>query len=614
MAPPRRTSSSEPNSSTRARDLSIVVAVFAAAATAHFRAHGWPEILAPSAGYGAGVPPGARVVSAASLFPPRRNDTDSLTKAPLDVLFVPGFTPPKVCHCGLGIDLRERCSAANCDIFEFEQKKKAAANCRALAARGECGSSGGDMFKECAEACADEPCEDLKEHCGFWQDLGECDINPGFMISQCPVACDVCDERRRPRERCLDRFPDWVAAPPDRLIDADRTLNRMINRTMRAYGERVAVLNLDPLVMRIEDFLNASEIAAAKAAASEHVQFRSTGTAAGPNPTKASSGWCMGTCRDQAITGVVSRRVADLADCDGENYTELLHYIVQKPGQQLGLKHDFTPEQTLTPAGPRIFSAEIFLDSAPSRTGGELWFPDLLLAVRPKAGRVVVFLDVKHDDFLSADPRTRHAHRPLLDHVPSEIRILEAWTHIFDFMTPHRHTCIAPHGAYAPADADDAAELRVRKADLLAKREALHETRGKWQSDDAFIDLVTAGVKRGLAPDDDAELSKDEPIRWRRSLSGAQNAYVDHVVGRAEHTGAVEFALRPPKPWTTADALPARRGELGPRPLHKVPLPPREDIPVVPPAPAIPAGPVHHGLPLLPKPEKDVPALETPEE
>ena len=35
------------------------------------------------------------------------------------------------------------------------------------------------MFKECAEACADEPCEDLKEHCGFWQDLGECDINPG---------------------------------------------------------------------------------------------------------------------------------------------------------------------------------------------------------------------------------------------------------------------------------------------------------------------------------------------------------------------------------------------------------------------------------------------------
>ena len=102
---------------------------------------------------------------------------------------------------------------------------------------------------------------------------------------------------------------------------------------------------------------------------------------------------------------------------------------------------------------------------------------------------------MKHDDFLSADPRTRHAHRPLLDHVPSEIRILEAWTHIFDFMTPHRHTCIAPHGAYAPADADDAAELRVRKADLLAKREALHETRGKWQSDDAFIDLVRTRAK-----------------------------------------------------------------------------------------------------------------------
>jgi hypothetical protein len=48
-------------------------------------------------------------------------------------------------------------------------------------------------------------------------------------------------------------------------------------------------------------------------------------------------------------------------------------------------------------------------------SGGELWFPDLNIAVAPKAGTLVIYANVKRDDYLAPEPRTRHAHRALAD-------------------------------------------------------------------------------------------------------------------------------------------------------------------------------------------------------
>ena len=58
-------------------------------------------------------------------------------------------------------------------------------------------------------------------------------------------------------------------------------------------------------------------------------------------------------------------------------------------------------------------SAVVFLDDADQ--GGELWFPDLNIAVPPKAGTLVIYANVKRDDYLAPEPRTRHAHRALAD-------------------------------------------------------------------------------------------------------------------------------------------------------------------------------------------------------
>lgn len=136
----------------------------------------------------------------------------------------------------------------------------------------------------------------------------------------------------------------------------------------------------------------------------------------------------------------------------------------------------------------RLYSAIVFLDDAQSEV--ELWFPDLDVTITPRAGALVLFANVKRDDYLAPEPRTRHAHRALGDSVVQHVRALETWVHLFPFREPHTWTCIAPHGAYWSGEHDDeASELghwRARLATLRKERAALADTSGDC-TDDAFF-------------------------------------------------------------------------------------------------------------------------------
>ena len=35
-------------------------------------------------------------------------------------------------------------------------------------------------------------CNNFQEDCSLWASLGECDKNPEFMLSSCPLACRSC--------------------------------------------------------------------------------------------------------------------------------------------------------------------------------------------------------------------------------------------------------------------------------------------------------------------------------------------------------------------------------------------------------------------------------------
>merc|ERR1712045_998116 len=39
---------------------------------------------------------------------------------------------------------------------------------------------------------APQPCTDDNQNCEYWASLGECEANPGYMLTTCRKSCDVC--------------------------------------------------------------------------------------------------------------------------------------------------------------------------------------------------------------------------------------------------------------------------------------------------------------------------------------------------------------------------------------------------------------------------------------
>lgn len=201
-------------------------------------------------------------------------------------------------------------------------------------------------------------------------------------------------------------------------------------------------------------------------------------------------------------------RIAQAVGHVDRNASEQAHFLDLGPGQQYGVRHDYVHDQVLSAVGPRLYSVIVFLDDAQSE--GELWFPDLAVTITPKAGALVLFANVRRDDYLAPEPRMRHAHRALGDAVVQHVRALETWVHLFPFREPHTWTCIAPHGAYWSGEHDDeASELghrRARLATLRKERAALADASGDC-TDDAFLrrhfdfcgGRVMRVVKGGLA-------------------------------------------------------------------------------------------------------------------
>jgi hypothetical protein len=48
----------------------------------------------------------------------------------------------------------------------------------------------------CPISAASAGCTDKNDNCSFWASQGECQNNPGFMHSNCPVSCGTCVEMK----------------------------------------------------------------------------------------------------------------------------------------------------------------------------------------------------------------------------------------------------------------------------------------------------------------------------------------------------------------------------------------------------------------------------------
>ena len=90
--------------------------------------------------------------------------------------------------------------ASNLTGVPCKQCKDTNVHCAYWAKIGECEVNPGYMLKGCPLSCKqctcndyENDCADLNESCNTWADIGECSKNPDYMHSHCAKSCNTCD-------------------------------------------------------------------------------------------------------------------------------------------------------------------------------------------------------------------------------------------------------------------------------------------------------------------------------------------------------------------------------------------------------------------------------------
>jgi hypothetical protein len=107
------------------------------------------------------------------------------------------------------------------------------------------------------EEVALDSCSDRHQACTAFERSGECSINPGWMIVNCPASCKAC-HLLDPKVRCdratLNISTEPVYRPGD-MLD-------MFSSIERDFGSlyNITVLSTEPWVVVLDDFMTKEEV------------------------------------------------------------------------------------------------------------------------------------------------------------------------------------------------------------------------------------------------------------------------------------------------------------------------------------------------------------------
>jgi hypothetical protein len=86
------------------------------------------------------------------------------------------------------------------------------ANCGPWASNGECQKNPGYMLTNCCASCQQHQapnCQDLHPNCGYWASYGECQKNPGYMLTNCCASCQ--QHQAQPCQDLHQSCSGWAA-------------------------------------------------------------------------------------------------------------------------------------------------------------------------------------------------------------------------------------------------------------------------------------------------------------------------------------------------------------------------------------------------------------------
>lgn len=100
-------------------------------------------------------------------------------------------------------------------------------------------------------------CKDRSDQCINFMNHGECDKNPGWMIVNCPAACNAC-HLRDPKIRCARENLNISTEPIYKPGDMNAMFSSIYDKYNDRYG--VTVVKTDPWVVEFDHFLNDDEV------------------------------------------------------------------------------------------------------------------------------------------------------------------------------------------------------------------------------------------------------------------------------------------------------------------------------------------------------------------
>ena len=209
-----------------------------------------------------------------------------------------------------------------------------------------------------------------------------------------------------------------------------------------------------PFPAQVDDFLKGGEGGEAMAALlmTEGAPKPTLATPADPYPKRtASYRWCLNDCRKEAVNVELSERAADLLGAPTVNHTESWHVLQFTHRQQLTLHHDFMDDERHKPGGPRLLALKVFL--ADVQNGGAVHFPAINVTVAPRKDAALLFALVRPDDLLKPDMRTQFQYTPLWEQDTTS-QVLETWSHLHDYYSPHLNECLMRHASYLDVNKD----------------------------------------------------------------------------------------------------------------------------------------------------------------
>lgn len=232
------------------------------------------------------------------------------------------------------------------------------------------------------------------------------------MYANCASSCHACDSTTR----CV-----WDGADTTLGVPAG-SLHTFIERASSdEFRARPEVLSEDPLVLQLDGFLAADEVAALVELSrglpwsqSQVLQKRMAGAGADAAYRKSAhrdsqNTFCDAQCYESVPARTLLDRARELTLLPPE-HTEM-QFVRYDPGQYYRTHHDYLGGSDAYLAGPRTLTLFVYLTDVAA--GGETAFPALNLTVVPRAGRALLWTSTLDDEPLVKDVRTKHAALPV---------------------------------------------------------------------------------------------------------------------------------------------------------------------------------------------------------